>query len=57
MVLRNSADHRSLVKENFGTRLFTRRDDLTDAIRLTIATNALPAMMNRVWGTITNLAD
>jgi len=57
MVLRNSADHRSLVKENFDTRLFTRRDDLTDAIRLTIAANALHAMMNGVWGTITNLAD
>ena len=57
MVLRDSADHRSLVKENFDTRLFTRRDDLTDAIRLTIAANALHAMMNGVWGTITNLAD
>ena len=57
MVLPNSADHRSVVKENFDVRLFTRRDDLTDAIRLEIATNALHAMMNRVWGTITNLAD
>ncbi len=57
MILPNSADHQSIFEEQFERRLFTRRTDLTNRIRLAIATNALYAMMNGVWGTITNLAD
>ncbi len=37
-------------------RLFTRRSDLTQAIRLTIANDALHAMLNNRWGTITELS-
>ena len=42
--------------ESFERRLFTRRSDLTEAIRLTIANNALHAMLNNSWGTITELS-
>jgi len=56
MVLRNSADHQPLLEGPFERRLFTRRIDLTNEIRLIIAMNALHAMMNGVWGTITHLA-
>jgi hypothetical protein len=57
MVLRNSADQQSLLEGQFEKRLFTRRTDLTNEIRLMIAINALHAMTNGVWGTITDLAD
>ena len=57
MVLPNSADSQSLLEDQFGRRRFTRRADLTNSIRLTIATDALHAMINGVWGTITDLAD
>jgi hypothetical protein len=57
MILPNSADYRCLLEERFERRLFTRRTDLTNGIRLAIATNALHAMINGVWGTITHLAD
>jgi acyl-CoA-binding protein len=57
MILRNSADQQSLLEDQFERRRFTRRTDLTNGIRLTIATNALHAKMNGVWGAITNLAD
>ena len=57
MVLRNSADHRASFEGRLERRLFTRRCDLTDGIRLAIATSALHAMVNGVWGTITHLAD
>ena len=57
MVLPNSADYQPLLEERFERRLFTRRSDLSNTIRLAIATEALHAMMNGVWGTITNLAD
>ena len=57
MILPNPADHDALLEDQFDRRRFTRRTDLTSRIRLTIATNALHAMMNGVWGTITNLAD
>ena len=57
MVLPKSADHRSLLEARFERRRFTRRADLTSSIRLAIATYALHAMINGVWGTITNLAD
>ena len=42
--------------ESFEKRLFTRRPDLTEAIRLTIANDALHAMLNNRWGTITQLS-
>jgi hypothetical protein len=57
MILAHSADYRCLLEDRFERRLFTRRSDLTNAIRLAIATNALHAMINGVWGTITHLAD
>jgi hypothetical protein len=57
MILPNSVESQSLLEESFERRLFTRRSDLTTGIRLAIATSALHAMMNGVWGTITHLAD
>ena len=57
MMLPSSTGHQSLLEDQFERRLFTRRTDLTNAIRLTIATNALHAMMNSAWGMITHLAD
>ena len=57
MVLRKPADPQSSLEARFERRRFTRRADLTNSIRLTIAANALYAMMNGVWGTITHLAD
>ena len=57
MVLRNSADHRASFGGRLERRLFTRRPDLTNGIRLAIATSAIHAMLNGVWGTITHLAD
>ena len=56
MILLNSADHQSLLEGQFDRRRFTRRTDLTSAIRLKMATDALHAKMNGVWGTITDLA-
>ncbi|MEJ2331105.1 MAG: hypothetical protein P8Z33_15080 [Gammaproteobacteria bacterium] len=57
MVLRKAADQQSSLEARFERRRFTRRPDLTNNIRLTIAANALHAMMNGVWGAITRLAD
>ena len=57
MVLPKSADRQSLLESRFERRRFTRRADLTNSIRLTIAADALHAMLSGVWGTITNLAD
>jgi hypothetical protein len=57
MALPFSTEHSYLLEEQFERRLFTRRDDLTNAIRFTIATDVLHAMTNNVWGTITHLAD
>jgi hypothetical protein len=57
MVLRKAADQQSSLEARFERRRFTRRADLTNNIRLTIAANALHAMMNGVWGAITGLAD
>ena len=37
-------------------RLFTRRSDLTETIRLTIANTALNAILNRRWGAITDIS-
>jgi hypothetical protein len=57
MVLRKLADRQSLLEGRFQRRRFTRRADLTNSIRLTIAANALHAMIHGVWGAITSLAD
>jgi hypothetical protein len=57
MALPFPAEHPPFFEEHFERRLFTRRNDLTNAMRFTIATNALHAMANNVWGTITHLAD
>jgi hypothetical protein len=57
MMFQNPADVQSSLEEQFEGRLFTRRVDLTTGIRLKIATDALHAMMNNAWGTITNLAN
>ena len=57
MALPFPTEHPSLLEEQFERRLFTRRNDLTNTIRFTIATDALHAMTNNVWGTITHLAD
>jgi len=57
MISPNTAVHQSLLQAPFERRLFTRRPDLPHGIRLAIATSALYAMMNSVWGTITHLAD
>ena len=56
MILPNTVKVQSSLEDQFDRRLFTRRADLSNAIRLAIATNALHAMLNGVWGTITNLA-
>ena len=45
------------LKETLERRLFTRRIDLSNNIRLAIATDALHAMANGSWGTITNIAN
>jgi hypothetical protein len=51
MALPFPADLPPLFEEQFERRLFTRRSDLTNTIRLTIATDALHAMTNNAWGT------
>ncbi len=55
--LLNPADLESSLDEQFERRKFTRRNDLSNAVRLAIATNALHAQMNSLWGTITDLAN
>jgi len=57
MPLSNPADFQFSLEEPFYGRLFTRRSDLTNDIRLLIGTNALHAILNGIWGTITHLAD
>ena len=57
MILSDSAARRSFPEDQFERRRFTRRTDLASRVRLAIAADALHAMMNRVWGTITNLAS
>jgi len=57
LILPKLVDHPSLPEGQFERRLFTRRSDLTKGIRLAIATDALHAMINGVWGKITHLAD
>lgn len=59
MLITNSAIFQSALEENFEGRLFTRRADLSNEIRLLIGTNALHAMMNmnHAWGTVSRLAN
>ena len=57
MSLTNTADFQFPLDEQFDGRLFTRRKDLTNNIRLLIGTNGLHAILNGTWGTITHLAD
>ncbi len=57
MILQNTIGPLSLIEDSIERRIFTRRTDLTNEIRLTISNSALYAMMNGAWGTITNLAD
>jgi hypothetical protein len=53
----DSAACQPVLEEQFERRLFTRRSDLTSALRLEIATQALHAMTDKLWGTITHLAE
>ncbi len=57
MLLANTADFPFPFEEPLNGRLFTRREDLSDDIRLRLGTNALHAMLNGTWGTITHLAE
>src|SRR5450631_4537718 len=57
MSLANSADFQFPLEDPFEGRLFTRSKDLSNDLRLLIGTNALHAILNRAWGTITHLAD
>ena len=50
MSLANPEDFQFSLEESFEGRLFTRRTDLSNDIRLLIGTNALHAMLNRVSG-------
>ncbi len=56
MILPNTAKVKSSFEDQFDRRLFTRRTDLSNRIRVAIAINALYAMLHGVWGTISNLA-
>lgn len=56
MTLLNTAKIQSSLEDQFDRRLFTRRADLSNKIRVTIAINALYAMLNGAWGTISNIA-
>ncbi len=57
MIFSDLTKQQSLLENKFGRRLFTRRDDLTNRIRLQIAIDALHGKLKGVWGTVTNLAD
>ncbi len=54
MILQNTENVQSSLEDQFDRRLFTRRTDLSNKIRVTIAINALYAMFNGGWGTITS---
>jgi len=56
MALSDSTNPQALLRSKFDRRLFTRRGDLTNEIRLQIAITALYAMLTGVWGTVTGLA-
>src|SRR5664280_2787241 len=53
MSLTSTADFQFPLEEPLDGRLFTRRKDLTNNIRLLIGTNGLHAILNGTWGTIT----
>ncbi len=57
MVLPLTALQKPLLTEYFETQKFTRRKDLSTNVRLSIASNALHAILNGVYGTITQLAN
>lgn len=57
MSLTSTADFQFPLEEPLDGRLFTRRKDLTNNIRLLIGTNGLHAILNGTWGTITHLAN
>src|SRR5665647_2545095 len=57
MSLTRTADFQFPLEEPLDGRLFTRRKDLTNNIRLLIGINGLHAILNGTWGTITHLAD
>jgi len=57
MVLPKSEDRQLSLEDQFQRRRFTRRADLTNSVRLAIGAEALHAMMNGIWGTITKLAN
>jgi len=57
MLFSDLTKQQSLLEDKFGRRLFTRRDDLTNRIRLQIAIDALHGKLKGVWGTVTNLAN
>ncbi len=56
MMLRDSSFFQDSIASQIEKRKFTRRNDLTTAIRLSIANTALYAQMTGAWGTITDLA-
>ena len=57
MSLTSTADFQFSLEAPLDGRLFTRRKDLTNNIRLLIGTNGLHAILNGSWGTITHLAN
>ncbi len=57
MSLSYSAGFNYSPKVPFNKRIFTRRSDLTNEIRLNIGVAALSATFNKQWGTITHLAE
>jgi len=56
MSLSDSKNTQLLLDAKFGRRIFTRRVDITNEMRLQIAISALFAMLTGTWGTVTNLA-
>ena len=56
MMFRDSSFFQDSIAGQLEKRKFTRRKDLTTAIRLSIANTALYAQMTGAWGTITDLA-
>lgn len=57
MILPSPAGFQPPISAKFERRKFTRRQDLSGTTRLSIAIDALHAMMSDSWGTITHLAN
>ena len=53
MSLSDSKNTQLLLDAKFGRRIFTRRVDITNEMRLQIAISALFAMLTGTWGTVT----